>query len=82
MDRKPNMLQIIWGGLLAAAGIGVFIMLPRRMAQIAEARQADPASIDMLFLWFCFGLLGVLLICGGLRKIYHCLKTPHTDDHE
>jgi hypothetical protein len=82
MDRQPNMLQMIWGGLLAAAGIGVFIMLPRRMAQIAEARQADPTSFEMLFLWFCFGLLGVLLIGGGLRKIYRCLKAPHPDEHE
>ena len=82
MDRQPKMLQMIWGGALAAAGVGVFIMLPRRMAQIAEARQAAPASFEMLFLWFCFGLLGVLLIGGGLRKIYRGLKAPPTDDHD
>jgi hypothetical protein len=80
MDRQPNIRQLIWGAALAAAGVGVFIMLPQRMAQIAEARQIDPASFEMLFLWFCFGLLGVLLIGGGTRKIYRCLKTPPSDD--
>ncbi len=80
MDRQPNMLQLIWGAALAAAGIGVFFMLPRRMAQIAAARQLPESSLEMLFLWFCFGLLGVLLVGGGVRKIYSALKTPPTDD--
>ncbi len=74
------MLQLIWGVALAAAGVGVFFMLPQRMAQIAEARQIAPSSLEMLFLWFCFGLLGILLVGGGLRKIYYCLKKPSHDD--
>lgn len=81
MDRQQNILQLIWGVALAAAGIGVFIMLPQRMAQIAQARQAAPTSLEMLFMWFCFSLLGVLLIGGGVRKIYRYLK-PQTDDQE
>ena len=81
MDRNRNILQLIWGVALAAAGIGVFFMLPRRMAQIAEARQAETTSFEMLFLWFCFGLLGTLLVGGGLRKILRCLKNPPTNDH-
>ncbi len=80
MDRQPNILQLIWGASLAAAGIGVFFMLPRRMAQIAAARQLPESSLEMLFLWFCFGLLGVLLVGGGVRKIFSVLKTPPTDD--
>jgi hypothetical protein len=44
------------------------------MAQIQQLRQAEPYDFDMLFLWFCFGLLGVLLIGGGLRKIYGQLR--------
>ena len=80
MDRQTNRLQVIWGAALAAAGAGVFIMLPKRMAQIAEARQVDPGSLEILFLWFCFALLGVLLIGGGVRKIYYTLKPPPTDD--
>ncbi|MDJ0721829.1 MAG: hypothetical protein QNJ04_09370 [Desulfobacterales bacterium] len=55
-------------------------MLPERMAQIAAARQLSGSSLEMLFLWFCFGLLGALLIGGGVRKIYLVLKAPPTDD--
>ncbi len=82
MDRQPNVLQLIWGVALAAAGAGVFFMLPQRMAQIAEARQLASSSLEMLFLWFCFGLLGALLIGGGVRKIYSNLKPPSNDDHK
>lgn len=79
MDRQPNMLQLIWGAALTAAGVGVFFMLPQRMAQIAQARQAAPASFEMLFLWFCFSLLGILLIGGGVRKVYRALRPPQID---
>jgi hypothetical protein len=72
---QNKLLQLVWGAALTLAGIGVLVMLPQRMAQIRALRQAEPGSFDMLFLWFCFGLLGVLLIGGGLRKIYLQLKT-------
>ena len=80
MDRQKNPLQLVWGAALAVAGIGVFIMLPQRMAQIAQARRVDPHSLEILFLWFCFALLGILLIGGGVRKIYHALKPPPIND--
>jgi len=70
MNDTQRYFQLIWGAALTAAGIGVLVMLPHRMEQIRQLRQAEPLAIDMLFLWFCFGLLGVLLIGGGLRKIY------------
>jgi len=70
MNANQRYFQLIWGTALAAAGIGVLVILPHRMEQIRQLRQAEPYDIDMLFLWFCFGLLGVLLIGGGLRKIY------------
>lgn len=69
MPKNHDIFQLIWGAVLTAAGIGVFVLLPQRMEQIRQLRQAAPYSFDMLFLWFCFGLLGVLLIGGGLRKI-------------
>lgn len=74
MMSKANLLQLFWGAALTVAGIGVLLLLPQRMEQIRQLRQAAPGSFDMLFLWFCFGLLGVLLIGGGLRKIYLQLK--------
>jgi hypothetical protein len=70
MKSAQPYFQLIWGAALTAAGIGVFAILPHRMEQIRQLRQAEPYAFDMLFLWFCFGLLGVLLIGGGVRKIY------------
>jgi len=70
MNDTQRYFQLIWGAALTVAGIGVLVILPHRMEQIRELRQAQPFAMDMLFLWFCFGLLGVLLIGGGLRKIY------------
>ncbi len=82
MERQRNFLQLIWGAALTAAGIGVFWILPQRMDQIAQARQIPSTSFEMLFLWFCFCLLGILLIGGGVRKIYFGLKPPHVDDSQ
>jgi hypothetical protein len=76
MDKKQRHIQLIWGLALASAGVGVFLLLPRRMEQIRQLRQAEAYSLDMLFLWFCFGLLGVLLVGGGLRKVYGYFKGP------
>jgi cobalamin biosynthesis protein CobD/CbiB len=80
MDSQKNVWQLIWGAALAAAGVGVFWMLPQRMAQIAQARQVAPFSFEMLFLWFCFSLLGIILVGGGLRKIYNGLRAPRRKD--
>ena len=74
MSDNRNVFQLVWGAVLTAAGVGVLVFLPQRMEQIRQLRQADPFSFDMLFLWFCFGLLGVLLIGGGLRKIFGHFK--------
>lgn len=74
---KSSPLQAVLGALYVAAGVGVFVMLPRRMAQISEATHRESGSLDMLFLWLCFGLIGLLLIGGGVKKIiaWHRSKT-------
>jgi len=82
MNKNQSSLQLIWGAALTTAGVGVFILLPQRMEQIRQLRQAEPYAFDMLFLWFCFGLLGVLLIGGGLRKIYGQFKRPSDSTSE
>jgi hypothetical protein len=86
MNDNQRYFQLIWGAALTAAGIGVLVILPHRMEQIRQLRQAGPYDVDMLFLWFCFGLLGVLLIGGGLRKIYNQFRSdpgnrPADQDH-
>ena len=70
-DRNKNYLQLIWGAALLLAGIGVFFRIPQVMPQIKEI----PTFASIIgFIYFCFYLLGILLIAGGARKIYDNVK--------
>ncbi len=64
-NKKP--LQMIWGILLFLAGVGVFIRIPQVMPQIEKIELYLPV---LLFIRLCFYLIGILLIGGGLKKIY------------
>lgn len=58
---------MIWGILLFLAGVGVFIRIPQVMPQIEKIELYLPV---LLFIRLCFYLIGILLIGGGLKKIY------------
>jgi len=66
-DKNNVVVQIIWGTALTLAGIGVFFRIPEIMPRIEKIEQF--ASV-MFFIRFSFYLLGMLLIGGGLKKIY------------
>jgi len=66
-DKNNVVVQIIWGIALTLAGIGVFFRIPEVMPRIEQIKQF--ASV-MFFIRFSFYLLGMLLIGGGLKKIY------------
>ena len=68
MDRQKTILQFVWGVLLVLAGIGVFFRIHQVMPQIQQIESFASVS---LFIRFCFYLLGILLIGGGSKKIYH-----------
>jgi hypothetical protein len=68
--NKP-VIQVIYGIALTLAGIGVFYRIPQVMPKIEQMRQF---SSVMGFIHFSFYLLGVLLIGGGLKKIYENYK--------
>ena len=70
-NRSKIYMQLIWGALLLLAGVGVFFRIPQVIPQIKEIQTF--ASI-IGFIYFCFYLLGVLLIAGGARKIYENVK--------
>lgn len=69
--RHQHIIQLIWGGLLLLAGVGVFFRIPQVMPKIEQI--ASLAS-SMAFIRVCFYLLGLLLIGGGLKKIRHNYK--------
>ena len=71
MEKNKIQFQLIWGILLLLAGVGVFFRIPQVMPQI-KTIEAFASIIG--FVYFCFYLLGFLLILGGAKKIYANLK--------
>jgi hypothetical protein len=71
MKGNTRGVQIVWGVLLIAAGIGVFIRIPQVMPQIA---QIEHFSSILSYIRFCFYLIGVMLIGGGAKKLLEHLK--------
>lgn len=67
MHQNRAIIQIIWGGLLLAAGLGMFIRIPQVMPRIESMEQF--ASISP-FIRFCLYLMGILLVGGGGKKLY------------
>ncbi len=66
--RNKAVVQIIWGVALVFAGAAVFFRIPQVMPRIERIEQFSSA---MLFVRFCFYLLGILLVGGGSKKIYN-----------
>jgi len=64
--NKP-VIQFIYGIALTLAGIGVFYRIPQVMPRVEQIQQF---SSVIGFIRFSFYLMGVLLIGGGLKKIY------------
>ncbi len=57
-----------WGILLLLAGLGVFFMTPQK---IRDIEKIEHFSSYIPFIWFCFYFMSILLIGGGIKKIYH-----------
>ena len=66
-SERTARLHIVWGVILVLAGIGVFIRIPQVMPKIEEI---EFFSSVLVWVRFCFYLLGVLLIGGGAKKVY------------
>ena len=65
--RNRAIVQIVWGGALVLAGIGVFYRIPEVMQKVVTI---DQFASNPWIVRLCFYLLGVLLIAGGAKKIY------------
>ncbi len=62
-----DIFQTIWGVALLLMGIGIFFRIPHVMEQVAEIEHFAPASF---FIRICFYIMAVILIGGGIRKLY------------
>ena len=67
-EKKVNQVQVVWAIALILAGLGVFYRIPQVMPAIEEIpRFASAAG----FIRFCFYFMGIFLIGGGCKKLYH-----------
>ncbi len=72
MAEPRNNLQVAWGVLLLAAGVGMFFRIPQVAPQL---REVPAFAAAMPFIYFCLYFIGVVLVCGGAKKIYdHGIK--------
>ena len=76
-EKQKSTFQLIWGLLLLLAGVGIFFRIPQIMPEIKKIEHFGPY---MFFIYFCFYLIGVLLILGGARKIYDYTKQAKQDN--
>ncbi len=67
MIENKKVIRIIWGIALVLAGIGVFYRIPQVMPKIEKIEYFSSA---IFFVRFCFYFLGILLIGGGIKRIY------------
>jgi hypothetical protein len=68
MPSEPrNHLQVVWGVLLVAAGVGMFFRIPQVAPQI---REIPAFAAAMPFIYFCLYFVALALLGGGAKKIY------------
>ena len=77
MDKNKIYTQIVWGIFLVMAGVGVFFRIPQVMPKI-KTIEYFASAIGLVY--FCFYLLGFLLILGGVRKIFANYKNLKNQD--
>jgi hypothetical protein len=73
-DSSRSMLQLVWGIALVLAGVGVFVRIPQVMPKLEQIALFQGS---FWIIRFCFILLGVLLIGGGMKKVLrHFRSSP------
>jgi len=77
MGDKKNKVQLLWGMALMLMGLGVFYRIPQVMSRISSYEES---SIQIMFIRFCFYLVGVMLLGGGVRKLYYFFKKDSDED--
>lgn len=77
MDRNKAWFQLAWGIALAAAGVGIFIAMPYKIAQLKQY-----SHFSLFFVRLSFYLIAVLLIGGGVKKIYDSSQNLRPEDKD
>ncbi|MFW5957886.1 MAG: hypothetical protein ACOCQ0_01900 [Desulfosalsimonas sp.] len=66
-----DLAQFIWGLALTLMGLAFFFRIPWIMERVAEMNYLASAQI---FLRFAFYLIAVILVSGGIQKIYRFIQ--------
>lgn len=79
-NRKTlNNFQFVYGIILILVGLGVFYRIPQVMQKIQSFKQFSEA---IWFVRFCFYFMGIVLIGGGLKKIWGTFKESNGEDRK
>jgi hypothetical protein len=71
--------QFIYGIALLFAGLGVLYRTPQVTCKIQSFEQF---SDSIGFIYFCFYFIGIILIGGGLKKIWGGFKESKGEDRK
>jgi len=63
MKTEKNIIQIIWGIVLAITGVLVILQVPEKFNQMGDI------APNNIFAKLCFYGLGIMLLLGGLKKV-------------
>ncbi|MFO7838543.1 MAG: hypothetical protein R6X08_03445 [Desulfosalsimonadaceae bacterium] len=67
MGSYHDTFHTVWGIALVLMGTGFFFRIPHVMEQVATIAYFAPVAV---FIRICFYLIGVVLIGGGIKKLY------------
>ncbi|MCD6185150.1 MAG: hypothetical protein J7K84_05080 [Deltaproteobacteria bacterium] len=79
MSDNKTIIQIVWGIVLSATGLGVFFAIPQKMIEIEKS---GFFSSNLFFIKFSFYLIGILLLGGGIKKILKNCRNLHKKNSE
>ncbi len=80
MDKNQTHFQLVWGLLLTLMGVAFFFKIPEI---INDAKTIETLRAGIGFVYFCLYTIGLILIVGGVRKIYTSLKRlKHSDTND
>ena len=79
MKDNKHQFQLAWGFALLIMGIAVCFRIPH---MIDRAKEFEYFASIIWFVYFCLYLIPAILVVGGIKKIYHNLKSQEDQDLE
>ncbi|MBT8342395.1 MAG: hypothetical protein HKP58_16275 [Desulfatitalea sp.] len=68
-----NPLQLVYGIALVLVGVGVVVQMHQQLPHLARF---ESLANSAWYTRFCFYLMSVILVGGGIKKIIGYLKSP------